>query len=284
MRVDDFFTKTQESGSDPWNLAGRVVLHFNREMTNTLRQRPLEQWSDPEAAVALCQLVHEELEAYGTGGGEKLADDDLAGAIRALVVVTKRLGVDFDPPYRNFSSFRSYWMRNDGSGSWQARREMLAEVFDPLYLRLIRLEEATFEALINPISPRADVGWPAADEEIRELRRRFQVATTTQDYKDVGLRCVTLTELLGDAVYDPMKHDPPGEGPASRGETKKRFDRYLEAVLVGKDNAAARSLARSIVVFAQEVKHATPTRTEAGIAADSVILLANVLRRLDQEI
>jgi hypothetical protein len=40
-------------------------------------------------------------------------------------------------------------------------------------------------------------------------------------------------------------------------------------------------LPERFVVFAQEVKHdTTPTRRDAGVAADSVILLGNVLRRL----
>lgn len=287
MRVDDFFIETDEPALriDPWDSGSRVVKHFQHDLVSKLRQGPLGEWSDTEVAVALCQLVHEELEAYGTSGGEKLTDDEIATSVRALMAVTKRLGVDFDPPYRNFSSFRSYWLHNDGYGSWQARRDLLAELFDPLYLRLLRLEEATFEALLDPVSPRAEVGWPAVDEEIRELRRRFQNATTAQDHKDVGLRCVTVTELLGDAVYDPAKHDQAGESPAPRGKTKDRFERYIRTVLAGKDNAAARSLARAIVVFSQEVKHATtPTRREAGLAADSVIMLANLLRRLEQQI
>lgn len=149
-------------------------------------------------------------------------------------------------------------------------RDLLAELFDPLYMWLLRLEEATFEALLNPVSPRAEVGWPAVDEEIRELRRRFQNATTAQDHKDVGLRCVTVTELLSDAVYDPAKHDQAGESPAPRGNTKDRFERYIRTVLVGKDNAAARSLATAIVVVAQGVKHSTtPTRREAVMTARS---------------
>ncbi|GAA3643958.1 hypothetical protein [Microlunatus ginsengisoli] len=210
MRVDDFFTESEVPvrQADPWGLgtsttAGtRNVQHFNHEMMNQLRQARLGGWAHTEVAVALCRLVHGELEAYGTGGSEKLTEDGIAIAIRALVV-TKRLGVDFDPPYRNFTSFRSCWMRNDGYGSYQARRDLLSQLFDPLYMRLLRLEEATFEALLDPVSPRAEVGWPAVDEEIRELRRRFQNATTAQDHKDVGLRCVTVTELLGDAVYEP---------------------------------------------------------------------------------
>jgi hypothetical protein len=287
VRVDDFFVETEEATAqiDPWDPRTRLVQHFNHDMVAKLRQRPHAEWTDTEVAVALCRLVHDELEAYGTGGGEKLTEDQVATAIRALVAVTKRIGVDFDPPYRDFSSFRNYWLRNDGYGSWQARRELLAQVFDPLYTRLLRLEEATFEALVDPVSPRAEVGWPAVDEEIRELRRRFQAATTAQDYKDVGLRCVTVTELLGDAVYDPQKHAREGETPANRGQTKQRFERYIDTVLPGKDNATLRSLARSIVAFSQEVKHTgSPTRRDAGIAADSVILLANVMRRLDQQL
>lgn len=285
--MDDFFSETEEpvQRSDPWDTRTRLVQHFQHDMVSNLRQNPLREWADTEVAVALCQLVHEELEAYGTGGGERLTEDEIAMSIRALVVVTKRLGVDFDPPYRNFSTFRSYWLRNDGHGSYQARRDLLGALFDPLYTQLLRLEEATFEALLDPVSPRAEVGWPAVDEEIRELRRRFQNATTAQDHKDVGLRCVTVTELLGDAVYEPAKHDHEGETPAPRGNTKDRFERYIRTALAGKDNAAARSLARAIVVFAQGVKHSmTPTRREAGMAADSVIMLANLLRRLEQQI
>lgn len=38
------------------------------------------------------------------------------------------------------------------------------------------------------------------------------------------------------------------------------------------------------VELAHRVKHGeTPTRRDAGIASDAVILLANILRRLEQE-
>jgi hypothetical protein len=96
---------------------------------------------------------------------------------------------------------------------------------------------------------------------------------------------VSVTELLGDAVYDPTKHLRSGETAISRGETKKRFDRHIEVALAGNDHATVRSLARAVVAFSQEVKHGTtPTRRDAGIAADSVIMLANLLRRLEQEL
>jgi len=268
---------------DPWSPT--TVRSFDASLVASLRKGPLSDRTDVEAAIALAALVHDELQAYGTGGGESLNDGELASALTALRAVTKRLGVDFDPPYRNFSTFRSYWMRNDGYGSWQARRDLLEQLFGPLHMTLMRLEERIFDALADPVSPRSEVGWPAVDEEMRELRRRFQTATTPQDYRDVGNRCVTVTEMLGEAIYDPTTQLRPGEDPFKRGETKKRFDRYIEMRLAGAEHAAARSLARSVVVFAQEIKHdTTPTRREAGLAADAVILLVNILRRLDQEL
>jgi hypothetical protein len=42
-------------------------------------------------------------------------------------------------------------------------------------------------------------------------------------------------------------------------------------------------LSQASIEFAQQVKHSdTPTRGEAGIASDAVILVANLLRRLDE--
>ena len=58
---------------------------------------------------------------------------------------------------------------------------------------------------------------------------------TASDYRDVGNRCmVMITELLCDVVYDPTLHLRKGEKPPGRGETKKRFDRYIETQLQGK--------------------------------------------------
>lgn len=287
VKLDDFFVETPIEPSinaEPWD-PPQWERWFNQDLVRELRRRPLADHGDVEASLVLCQLLQDEFTGFGTDRSEKLTDPEVESAVLALQAATRRLRVEFSLPFRNFTGFRTYWMEHDGSGSWQARRVMVRDFFEPVYLKLLRLEETTFESLMDPISPRAELGWPAVDEEIRQLRRRFEHAVTPQDCKDVGLRCVTVTELLGDVVYDPAKHAKPGEEPATRGQTKIRFERYIDTQLPGKDNQAARSLAKGVVVFAQEVKHSsTPTRREAGIAADSVIMLANVLKRLEQQI
>lgn len=252
---------------------------------SSIRAGTVEGRTDVEIAIGLSQLVHDELVAFGTGGGESLNDAEIASALSALRAVTKRLGLSFEPPFRNFTTFRSYWLRQDAYGSWQARRDLLEELFEPLHHQLIRIEERSFDALAAAVSPRAVTGWPAVDEEILELRRRFQTAITSQDYRALGTNCVGVLEAISRTVYDPSRHLRDGETEPSVDKTNMRIGRYIEDTLQGPANEDLRGLAKKAAALAHHVKHSpTATRRDAGIAADAVILLANIVRRLDQEI
>lgn len=253
-------------------------------MVRELRTGSLSQYSDLEAAVALLDLVHDELLAFGTGGGEKLGDDEIEMALTSLRSVARRVGVEFEVPFRNFTTFKTYWLRNDCSGSWHARRVLLADLFESARVKLVALEERSLDALVDPVSPRAATGWVAVDEEVRELRRRFQTATTPQDYRALGTHAVGVLEALSRTVYDREKHLRAGEEVPPVDKTKMRVGRFIEDAAPGKHNAAVRGLLNKANDLAHEVKHSTtPTRREAGIAADAVIMLANMLRRLAED-
>lgn len=287
MQASDFFdTVTEElsPNADPWALPTTYTV-FDRELAEQIRRGPIEGRTDIDVALALADLVHRQLESFGTDSSETLKDDEIGTAIRALHAVLKRLTVAFELPFRNFTTFRSYWLKHGASNSWQARRDILDEFFEPLHLHLVRLEEKSLDALIQPISPRAETGWPVVDEEIRELRRRFASAITPQDYRAIGTNCIGVLEALGEVVYDPTKHLRKEETLPPRDKTNLRIGRYIEDALPGRTNEDLRGLANKAAALAHHVKHApTPTRREAGIAGDAVILLANMLRRLDQEI
>lgn len=138
-------------------------------------------------------------------------------------------------------------------------------------------------ALATPVSPHGRTGWSSIDAEVAELRRHFQSATTPQDYRAIGNDCVVVTEALSRHVFRPAKHLKPGELEPPTANTKLRLERFIEAAAERPSNLALRRLARAVIEMAQTVKHSeTPTRREAGIAADAVILLSNMLRRLDE--
>lgn len=239
---------------------------------------------DLDLADALVRLAHQEFEAFGTSGGNHLQDDeDVHLLLRACQRVTARCSVSFPAlPFRDFKGFYKYWVREGMKDSYAARRGYLDQVFAPVEEAIAHLIERSWdEDLTDAVSPHSQTGWPDIDREINELRRRFKVAHSAQDHSAVGGACVRIVELLGEAAFDPDRHLPVGQDLPRRDQTKNRFDLIIAAELPGKDNDTVRKLARSVVEMAQEVKHrATPSRRDAGIAADSVIILANILRRI----
>lgn len=280
VRVDDFF-------EDQDSLVGGFsppVLDLN--LLRVLRQQPHPSRSDVEVALALAQLARAQFNAYGTDGGHTITDVGSREVLRTLNTLARRLGIDdFDPPFTDFATFRTHWNDNGGYGSWNARRVMVKEVFEPLQKRLEALEDASLSGeLVGPISPAHGTGWTAVDTEIQELRRHFHAARSVQDYRNIGNDCVAVLEALSAVVYDPAKHLRDGESVPPVANTKQRLERYAEVALPGAGNAEVRALVKKTIEFAQAVKH-TPegTRTRAGIAADGVIQLANILRRLDEE-
>ncbi|WAP52637.1 hypothetical protein OL239_05285 [Arthrobacter sp. ATA002] len=281
MKEDDFYTET-DSSLGGWGQQ-TTTREFNRELLEAIVQGPISDHPDVEVAVALAHLAHDEYELYGTCGS-KLSNEDSLLFTRALHRVLKRLGIEtFEVPFRDFDSFRKYWRRNDGHGSWQARRDMVEGFFEPLHELLDQREAASMAwTLATPISPRPVTGWSRVDLEIAEMRRHFNAATSQQDYSNVGNDCVAILEALSAAVYVHEKHGEAESPEPSVASTKTRFDRFVEVEVRGSENSYIRKLARASIELSQAVKHRreTATRTDAGIAADSVILLANIFRRL----
>ncbi|MCH9736963.1 MAG: hypothetical protein K0U78_20825 [Actinomycetia bacterium] len=283
MNQDDFFEEIETV--NPWGGGSAMTTKLRRDLLKELRVGPVPAVDDLDAAIALTQLVWNDLIAFGTGGGNILDDDELTLAQRALTATLDRIGISLKFPWRDLTTFKSHWIRNSCSGSWQARRDLLEELFAPVQAELDRQEDAQFRTVnAEAVSPHTKMGWPKVDEELTELRRRFRTATTPQDYRDVGNRTVAVLEALSRSIYDPALHLRDGEAEPPADKTKLRLGRYIEDSLAGKDNEAIRGVANRVIELAHSVKHSTaPTRREAGIAADSVIMLSNILRRVDQD-
>lgn len=280
MTPEHFFETTIVDIGDGFPPVEQSIL--KRPMVERLREGPLDDQDDLAVAAALTEMLHKEFEAYGTGGGERLSDTEARIVLRSLRASLRRVGIDFSLPWRDFTTFRSHWIREGRSGSWQARRDLLDTHFEPIHQRLSDLEDQAFVGeLADAVSPHGVTGWPSVDAEIRELRKRFHFSVTPQDYRAIGTHCVGVLEALSRVVYDPARHLKPGESVPPVDRTKQRLGRYVETELAGSAQENLRGLAVKAIALAHEIKHReAPTRREAGIASDAVILLANLLRRL----
>ncbi|WP_346924473.1 hypothetical protein [Rothia sp. (in: high G+C Gram-positive bacteria)] len=277
----EFYTEEYLPG---FSGAKRSVL--NKQLLETIKRGDFTDASPLSVANDLLAIVWDEYQKYGTEG-TALPEADILLAQKTLVTVLNRLSISSDIPWRDFSTFRTYWIRQGaaGAGGWQARREILIKVFTPVQKELDRRENLSDKAsFARAISPHSKLGWDVVDDRIEALRRRFAHAQTPEDYSDVGNRAVALIEALADHVYDPDKHVRPGEEPLGYGKTKDRLDRYIEDSLPGPKNASPRKIAKGAVDFSQALKHGSiTTRKNAGLLGDSVILLANMLKRLEEE-
>jgi hypothetical protein len=162
MRPDDFFDRDDGPNdlSDPlamWTPPWTI----KSDLLDDLRRGPLPQQDDVGVAIGLAELAHRELELYGTSGGERVDSEAMGLVLLALRAVLRRLGIEFEPGFRNLSTFHTYWLGKGAKGSYQARRDLLSERFEPLHQKLIRLEETMYETLADPASPRSGTGWSA---------------------------------------------------------------------------------------------------------------------------
>jgi len=122
--------------------------------------------TDVEIAVALLRLAHDELEAYGTGGTDRTDESGIRLILRTSRVLLQRLGVPLDLPFSDYRTFHSHWMANDAYGSWQARRDILNQLFEPVHQELARLEDHELEAVLaKPVTSHPGTGWSRVDTE-----------------------------------------------------------------------------------------------------------------------
>src|SRR6266700_438834 len=113
MKPSDFFT------FEEFPALGGMRRVFDATLVDRLRLQPEEGTSDLDAGYALAKLAYDDLTSFGTGGGKQLSNEDLSVVLRSLRAILGRLGVKFDaPPFRDFESFKSYWISHGMSGSW----------------------------------------------------------------------------------------------------------------------------------------------------------------------
>ena len=105
MRVDDFWIES-DSGPGP---AGGLRL----DLLERLRAGPIAEYTDLEAAIALARLLDEQFGRCGTDATNEIGNAESREALRTLQALTDRVGVPFDPPYRDLAGFRAYWGSHD---------------------------------------------------------------------------------------------------------------------------------------------------------------------------
>lgn len=123
------FLVARQVGTAPFTYM-RTCLDTSR--VEHLSSASLDDVTDLDAAYELARLAMADLEAFGTGGGETLDDEDIAVVLRSLRALLQRLGGNLDLPFRDFKSFKAHWKSRGMGDSYDARRDYINALFGPV--------------------------------------------------------------------------------------------------------------------------------------------------------
>lgn len=152
---DDFFDLVVHE--DPWGGHARTTEEIDVDLLNAFGKASDPRHADTDVALALLDLVRDDLTLSGTGKDARVPDAQMRLAIRTLNKVMARAGYEFALPFRDHASWREWWIRQGARNSYQARRDLLHDLFDPAIQALER------HAAALPRTPAAAGGTTAPD-------------------------------------------------------------------------------------------------------------------------
>lgn len=128
-------------GVDPWTT--QVYEELDTGRLARLVEGPDRSARDLDVALALMDLVRDDLQLSGTTGDHHVSDPEMRTAVRALERTSARAGHEFKLPFCDHASWRSYWIRKNasGPGGWQARRDLLSDLFDGSYATMMAAQD-----------------------------------------------------------------------------------------------------------------------------------------------
>jgi hypothetical protein len=142
VRSRDFFVIDHEATAEI-NGGHPAIYVLDGELLADLRSGPLPSVTDVSAAEALCDLLEDAYLEYASGGRHELADEEMSDVSRTFEIITDRLGIPANLPFRNFNTLDAYSNRfpSNRTGAIRAYRQLLIDLFEPIRRQLAELRK-----------------------------------------------------------------------------------------------------------------------------------------------
>jgi len=121
-------------------------------------------------------------------------------------------------------------------------------------------------------------GWPKVDRQLQEVRMRLDTADSEEECQAVGLLCREVLISVGQAVFDPSKHESLDGVVPSSTDAKRILESILETELRGGPNKEARTHAKAALGLALALQHKrTADYQTAALCAEATVSVVNLL-------
>ncbi|MBM4447367.1 MAG: hypothetical protein FJ023_08505 [Chloroflexi bacterium] len=121
-------------------------------------------------------------------------------------------------------------------------------------------------------------GWPKVDRQLQEIRMRLDTADSEEECQAVGLLCREVLISVGQAVFDPNKHESLDGVVPSSTDAKRILESIFETELRGGPNKEARNHAKAALGLALALQHKrTADYQTAALCAEATVSVVNLL-------
>ena len=274
--------------SDSLGLDYVGVIGLNVDLINDIANKKYPRDTELIANQCMLRILKEELISFANGGNKRINDSELEVLIKSIrkILLRNKLN-DLKLPFKTFDEFYENWriLGLTGGGSYAIRRNYVTDLLNTAITEtddlLDSIEFSNLATPANEITVLDD--WNKIISEVEELKVRYNLSRTPQDFSTIGVSCVRIIESISRIVYKHDIHGDLSQPEPSVDKTDIRIGQIIMKDLGGRENAELRGLASSTSKVAHRIKHATtPNQLQAGIACDAVILLTSIINRLEK--
>jgi hypothetical protein len=170
-------------------------------------------------------------------------------------------------PYGDLWDWYGRWSSGD-LPSYQSRRAIVAEMFNPLMSLISKGRTEVFEP----------TGWARVDRTVGELRDRLASASAEEQFQAVGLLCREALISAAQSAYVPEKHPSRDGVTPSATDAKRQLEAYIDVELTGGANEEARKHARSALDLSAALQHKrTASFRDAAMCVEATTAVINII-------
>lgn len=155
---EDFFVVVEATWDGPDSVYEQ---HLNTGYLEELVQRPDQHISDPDLAMALLDLIRDDLLLSGTNGQHRISDAGMRIAVRALEQTAARAGYELRIPFRDHTDGRPTGCGMERPAAGRRGASYSSELVDRPYALLVATQDRAMQSsLAEGVSPWGRLGWP----------------------------------------------------------------------------------------------------------------------------
>lgn len=208
-------------------------------------------------------------------GGPRIQEKNNEYRQRRATIAEKLREAGFeDPnPFSDLWAWHGRWSSGD-LPTYRSRRDYIRDLYTPL----LEVLAGRGGGPISSAPTSAPTGWAKVDRVVDRIVQGLGTARREEDFQTLGLLCRECLISLGEAVYDPEKHQSPDGVTPSKTDAARMLGSYFAAEYAGSANEALRKHAKAALDLAVALQHKrTATLRDAALCAEATRTVVNIV-------